>query len=323
VRRAAFIVLLAGCSGDHDPRLNAVNAVMVGSSSTASVSFERCMPSPDDGDSCTTIPVPVDSATIDDPSVFALEDMGDFYRYTALAVGTANLTVVADGETFHRQLRAAVPDMVDADLSCWIASVPFWGDAAWTAKAFGTNSEVEVKYKLFVSDGTPFGTELSHDADVVPLESPLLTLRDIPPVVDHDHAVLMTGDAPGTSAITSPFDPEVQIPVEVFTAAQASGFKLHETSDAIILSTNYHLGFESYLTVRNGEPTCMDHFPRTVRTLTPATCMLWDWTQNLSSLSVNGRDQVIVAGIATGTCTIEIALDGTTLSMQRSYPVDP
>ncbi|HTL33514.1 MAG TPA: hypothetical protein VL326_10330 [Kofleriaceae bacterium] len=320
MRRVVCLVLFAGCSGDHDPRLFAVPALMVGSSSTASVSFERCMPSPDDGDSCRTIQVPVDSATIDDPAVFALEDMGDFYRYTALAVGTAKLTVTADGDTFTRELRAAVPDMVDADLTCWVASVPLFGDPAWTAKAFGTNSEVEVKYKLFVSDGTPFGTELSHDANVVPLESPLLTL-DTSKVVDHDHAVLMTGDAPGASAITSPFDPAVQIPLEVFTAADATGFRLDETRDAIILSSNYHLSFESYLTVRNGEPTCMDHFPRTVRTLTPDTCMPWDWTQRLPTLAVNGRDQIIIEGIAPGTCTIELALDGTSLTLQKSYPV--
>lgn len=296
---------------------------MVGSSSTASVSFERCMPSPvDPGDSCVTIPVPVDSATIDDPSVFALEDIGDAYRYTALAVGTANLTVVADGETFHRQLRAAVPDMVKADLTCW-QDTWFWGDAGWTAKAFGMQSEVEVKYELFASDDTPFGTELSHDNDVVPLESPLLTLRDTPPVSSYDHAVFVTGDVAGTGVITSPFDPDVQIPVEVFSAAQASGFKLHLTGDAILLGTRKHASFESYLTVRNGEPTCMDHFARTVRTLTPATCMLWDWTQDLMSMAVNGRDQVIVDGIAVGTCTIEIALDGTTLTMQQNFPVDP
>ena len=79
------------------------------------------------------------------------------------------------------------------------------------------------------------------------------------------------------------------------------------------------------LTIGNGQLTCMDDFARTARTLTPETCLLWDRTQmqTQTTLAVTGREGFPVKSIVAGTCTIEVALDGTAITHQHSITVTP
>jgi hypothetical protein len=319
--RRWWLLLLASCTnGDSPPLLSAPAAVAVGSTATGWVSFNRCADGID-GLTCEEIRVPMASAQIDAPEVFALEFDPGGLRYTALAPGSATLTVMADGETYTRDLLSAIPDVVDASLACWVSGVPLWGDAAWTAKAFGTNTEVRASFKLFARTGSPLPTELHHDLGVNPLESSLLApIQPMPP--DYDTALFTTPATSGVGSITSSFDPTVDIPIVVFAPAEVTGLKLADGATTIRLgSTLYFDG--SYLMVGNGEPTCTDGFTRTLRALTPTTCQLWDGTQNLTTMTLTGMQAFSLSGLAAGECTVELSLDGTSQAITRTFTVTP
>jgi hypothetical protein len=160
---------------------------------------------------------------------------------------------------------------------------------------------------------------LFHDGSVVPIESPLLTVKDDPTVAGEGQVVFITGDTPATGAITSPYDAGVAVPFVVFGPGDATGFLFRASSQISVGSLVY---LNALLTIGNGELTCMDHFPRTARTLTSETCVLYKMNQT-TTLAVTGRDPFIVIGIAAGTCTIEVALDGTPTTHQQSFTVAP
>lgn len=234
-------------------------------------------------------------------------------RYTALAPGTTQLTVVAaDDErtTLTRTIVAAVPDRVDVEINCLDST------------AFGTNEEVIASFELFAQ--ATQSTKLHHDIGVNPLESSFLILQPEKTATTHGEAFFMTPGAPGTGSITSRFDPTLDIKFVVFSVDDVTGMEIDDVSN----TPAYHipLGFTghipgTYLMIGNREPTCTDHYARTLRVLTPATCQIWAGGQNQMTLDLIGNQAFSLSGLASGDCTVELSLDGTTQVVRKTFPV--
>ena len=164
-------------------------------------------------------------------------------------------------------LTAVVPDFIKVDVDCGrLAS-----DQVGTTRAFGLHSEVPVTFEIY-AESVSTSYPVYHDASVIPIESPLLTVKDAPTVPGPHQVVFMTGDTPGTGAITSPYDARVAVPFVVFAPGDATGFLPFPNSSIQLGTVITILGAQ--LTIGNGERTCEDTFARTVRTLTPETCMV-------------------------------------------------
>jgi hypothetical protein len=307
--------VLAGClpTSDGPPALSAPAAVAVGSSATGWISFPRCKTFSDndhDTPSCMTIRVPLQSAHVDAAETFHLESDEDSIRYTALAPGTAQLTVIAaddDRTTLTRTIVAAVPDRVDAGINCM------------GSRAFGTNEEVVASFELFARS-----TELHHSIGVNPLESSFLILQPEKTTAAFGEAFFLTPGTPGTGSITSRFDPTLDIELVVFSVDDVTGMEIDDVSN----TPGRHIQLGStgvidgtYLMIGNREPTCTDHYARTLRVLTPATCQIWDRTQHLLTLGLVGHQQFSLRGLALGDCTVELSLDGTTQVVRKTFAV--
>ena len=175
---------------------------------------------------------------------------------------------------------------------------------------FGIYAESVSSYPLF------------HDESVIPIVAPLLTVKDDPTVAGKGHVVFMTGATPATGSITSPYDTRVDIPLVVFGPGDATGIRLLASSP---ISVGTRVDSLALLTIGNDQLTCMDDFARTARTLTPDTCLLWNRLQmeTQTTLAVTGPARFPVQAVAAGTCTIEVALDGTPTTRQQSIEVVP
>ena len=299
-------MVLVGCSAG--PALDAPGPVMIGSTVGGNVFLKECVDSIDEhGQSCTTTYYPIDSVQVADPSVFEVTHVegAKGFRYTALAPGTTTVTVVSEGETYERTLVAAQANQVHA-LVC--------------VHAYGTDVEFAVDYQIYVD-----GIWLFHDVDVNPFATTFLlpAPRDS---TDYSKVRFRTPATAGMGTITSPFDPSFSRTVRVIDASAVTDISIGDigySQDAAVPLGGQIQVRGTSLTAPPSYSVCDERFARTARTLTPTTCVIWRDMQNHTMLALEGPEGFELRGLAAGSCTVEVTLDGTTTTGRRTFMVAP
>jgi hypothetical protein len=304
--RAWWLLVLVGCG----PDLDAPDRVMLGSTITGNVSEQECMQTglDDQKSNCRTIYSQIESASVSDSSVFDVQVVSENgFSYTALALGSTTLTVVADGDTYEGTLLSAEPDEVQVYPPC--------------RADYGTNAEVVVGFLTY--NDNQF---LHHDGNANPFTSSSLLPAPRNELTDHDKVRFTTPATPGMNTITSPFDASVSIPINVVDATAATHAEIdgpYIAPDTLIpMNKSIEIG-GSWIEL-SGERACSERFPRTLRVFTPATCAFAvEGMPNQTTITVLGEDHFYLTGLAFGDCRIELTLDGTTTTAVKTFTVGP
>ena len=308
--RLAWLLGIAGCASETwfelgvDPGPTAVGArLFAGASSGNCREGERAS-------HCSFDTVTTKSVVFDDPSLFARDTASRVaIDLLAVAEGTTRMTVVADNgdeeKTFYRSLTALPANRA-------VVTPTLRGEPCASPARYAVGHRPVLTPELYAGD-TRLGGRYYH-----PFELTGGATIDEQRSVEADLFLVMPS-TPGAVTMTSPIDPSFSLALEAFAPADVEAIVLGEVPAGswFPLSTT-RLPVDVLV---DGTPICGDALARTARTT--GVCKIYEEDGDGASdtKTVAGMTDVLLRAYSAGECTVEVTLDGTTLSATKTLTV--
>jgi hypothetical protein len=256
---------------------------------------------------CNAIPFTIEETrwnTNDPPFTLERSEVNpDVFTVTALREGDAELTFVFDlegeREEVTRRIEAVTIDRVEAAIGC----------EEGTVVAGGTTQPVLLRAWAGERELQSFGYGyVPYD-----VEGGELAVED----GDPHSGTITVPDTPGTVRLTSTADPSFDRSYRIVGADDWDGLEVVsdvEVGSDVPIEGNARL---SAMASISGETLCSDDALKTMTSTTPDVCHLAD-----DSVTV-GMGSALVTFDAPGTCSVDVALDGTDLGETVSWEVAP
>jgi hypothetical protein len=308
--RLGWIVVFAGCATESwyelgtDPGPTAVGArVFAGVSSGNCHAGERAS-------HCSFDTVTIDEVTLGTAGIFERSaDTNVAIDLLAVAEGTTRMTVVADNgdetKEFVTTLSALAADRVTVtptlrDQPCVLPARYAIGfrPTLPTAKFHGDTPLHGRYYNPFdITGGATLDVDRSRDGDLV----------------------MQLSDTPATLTLTSPVDASFSLTLETFAPSQVEAVVIGDvpSTDWFPLSVT-RLPIDI---VVGGAPVCGDSLSRTART--SGVCKIYEEDGDGASdtKTIAGMSTLLLRAYQSGTCTVEVSLDGTALTATKTLTV--
>ena len=308
--RLAWFLVLAGCTTESWYELGVDAApTAVGARVFAGVSSGNCR-SGERAAHCSFDTVTIEKVTLATEGVFERQlDSNAAIDLLALTEGMTRMTIVADNgdetKTFITTLIALATDRVTVtptlrDMPCSLPARYAIGyrPTLPTAKFHGDTKLNGRYYNPFdITGGATLDSERSRDGDIV----------------------LQLSDAPGPITLTSPVDTSFALALETFAPSQVEAVVIGDAPTTQWFPLN-PMRIPIDLMV-GGAPVCGDSLPRTARTT--GVCKIYeeDGDGTSDTKTVAGMSTLLLRAYESGTCTVEVTLDGTTLTATKTLTV--
>ncbi len=308
--RLAWFLVLAGCATESwyelgvDPAPTAVGArVFAGVSSGNCREGERAA-------HCSFDTVTIKTVTLATEGVFERQlDSNVAIDLVALTEGMTRMTVVADNgdeeKTFITTLTALAADRVTVtptlrEQPCSLPARYALGfRPTLPTKKFHGDTPLNGRYynPFDITGGATLDVDRSRDGDLV----------------------LQLPDSPSSIALTSPVDPSFALALETFAPSQVEAVVIGDAPTTKWFPLN-PLRLPIDLIV-GGAPVCGDTLPRTARTT--GVCKIYEEDGDGTSevKTVAGMSTLLLRAYESGTCTVEVTLEGTTLTATKTLTV--
>ncbi|MFL5320652.1 MAG: WD40/YVTN/BNR-like repeat-containing protein [Myxococcaceae bacterium] len=192
----------------------------------------------------------------------------------------------------NRVVLAPVCETVDESLPGWI---PAGGGAMFSRALFHDDKPLDGYGYFGVND-------------------PRLTLNDDSGLVTGQ----ITKDT-GTFTLTSPDDPTFALTLTAYDAKAFDQLTLNRLTNEVVF-VGARTEIQSVATI-GGKVPCISGFPRTVQITTPTVCGFRDASGDPAKFVDQLNHPVDVEALAPGTCSLNVAMEGSALTAALSFPV--
>jgi hypothetical protein len=259
---------------------------------------------------CTFATVTTKSVTLEPEGIFErVPDSLVAIELRAIAEGTAVLTVVADNgaetRTFTRSIAARAVDRVTVTPS--LRGMPCASPARF---AIGMRASLP---------SSIHGGDLQlHGHGLFPIEVTGATVDETRST--DELLVAQLADSPGTVSLLSDLDPSFALAVETFAPAAIESITIGDVSSRWFPLAPTEVPIDLIV---GGQPVCGDALSRTATVETPQVCQIYeaDGDGTSTSKTAAGMASVLLRAYQAGSCTISVALGGTSVSATKTFIV--
>lgn len=274
---------------------------------------------------CEPLETQIHAAEFSDPDMFTIDEVTHhLVRFRATKAGTGTITVDGSGglmrETFVVPVEAVAIDHVGTGFY----RGPCIGTRAPGPHKVSTNAVIEMGYDISGGGRQLHGFTNMKDLFLTDVG----TVEDRPLLLSAQLANpwrLTVRSTAGLGTVTSPFDPTLAFPIDVYEPSQVTAIELNESSPAKI--SRYNRQAMLTMTVKVGtEPSCADALPVHLSVQTPDKCQM-KGSVNTGPGSGQEADYPSTSagfgidGLAVGTCRIIATVPGTQLTATREFTI--